>query len=300
MLEQLKRHYKEAIVINQHPNTPDDYEWFYTKEGEQIGILKSELTEKEKQLLSIFLTPLTFQKRPLTKEEQAWHRFFVQGDDSELHLLANHTPYYRFIQFQTKQTIVDRDHFREAVEGLFQESVLLIWEQDHRGIIIEKKRDETEQLLPFTDMIDALSSDFYMTLHIFIGQTHPYDASLSERFRTEKYYFELANTYIRTKTVYTVSDILPLALICDHPKQQMIRHSLSFLTKVDDDLLETVKVFLECDLNVSLAAKKLYMHRNSLQYRIEKFIEKTGIDIRHFKGAAAMYLAILLNEYTKH
>jgi DNA-binding PucR family transcriptional regulator len=42
------------------------------------------------------------------------------------------------------------------------------------------------------------------------------------------------------------------------------------------------------------------MHRNSLQYRIDKFIEKTGIDIKHFKGAVAVYLAILLQQYADH
>ncbi|MBY6268509.1 helix-turn-helix domain-containing protein, partial [Parageobacillus thermoglucosidasius] len=61
-----------------------------------------------------------------------------------------------------------------------------------------------------------------------------------------------------------------------------------------------IKTFFQCDLNVSLAAKKLYMHRNSLQYRIDKFIEKTGMDIKHFQGAVAVYLAMLIQEYTNH
>jgi DNA-binding PucR family transcriptional regulator len=65
------------------------------------------------------------------------------------------------------------------------------------------------------------------------------------------------------------------------------------LVKDDGDLLETIKVYLECNLNVSLAAKKLYMHRNSLQYRIEKFIDRTHLDIKHFTGAVSAYLAIL-------
>ncbi|MCL6586840.1 MAG: helix-turn-helix domain-containing protein [Anoxybacillus sp.] len=296
MLEQLKRLFKEAIVHEQ-PANASDYEWFSTKEGEKIGILKSALTEKEKQLLSIFLTPLSLPTRPLTKTESAWQRFVCQADDSELRLLSNHSPYYRFIQFQTNQPSIDHEHFYEAVEGLFQENVLLIWEQATSGVIIEKKQTEASSPLPFTDLIDTLASDFYMTWHVFIGQTHPYDEHLLERFRMEKYFFELANTYIRTKTVYTIADVLPLALINGHPNALPIHLSLSCLTKIDDELLETVKVFLECNLNASLAAKKLYMHRNSLQYRIEKFIEKTGIDIRHFQGATATYLAILLNDY---
>lgn len=299
MLEQLKVHFKDALLINEQTEKMNDYEWFYTKQGDQIGILKTVLTEREKQLLSIFFVPMAHHHRLFTKEELAWYRFFVQGDYTQLRLLSNHAPYYRFIQFQTNQSTVDKDHFHEAVEGLFQEKVIIIWEQEHRGIIVEKKQEETEHRLPFIEMIDALSSDFYITLHVFIGQTHSYDADLYRRFCLEKQYFELAQTYIPTQTVYTIEDVLPIIFIHHHPELETIQHSLSFMKTIDNDLLETVKVFLQCNLNVSLAAKKLYMHRNSLQYRIDKFIEKTGIDIKHFKGAAAMYLAILINEYTK-
>lgn len=65
-----------------------------------------------------------------------------------------------------------------------------------------------------------------------------------------------------------------------------------FLTEslTDTELVQTLKVYFECNLNVSLTAKKLYMHRNSVQYRIDKFIEKTGLDVKHFHEAAAVSL----------
>jgi DNA-binding PucR family transcriptional regulator len=47
------------------------------------------------------------------------------------------------------------------------------------------------------------------------------------------------------------------------------------------------------NLNVSEAAKKLYIHRNSMQYRLEKFSERTGLDIRKFDDAVNIHLAIL-------
>ena len=53
----------------------------------------------------------------------------------------------------------------------------------------------------------------------------------------------------------------------------------------------TIKVFLENNLNASLTAKKLYIHRNTLQYRIDKFIDKTGIQLKDFYGAFTVFLA---------
>jgi DNA-binding PucR family transcriptional regulator len=52
-------------------------------------------------------------------------------------------------------------------------------------------------------------------------------------------------------------------------------------------------------MNVSLAAKKLYLHRNTLQYRVDKFIEKTGIDIKHFGNAVSIYLALMIDGLKK-
>lgn len=61
----------------------------------------------------------------------------------------------------------------------------------------------------------------------------------------------------------------------------------------DNEFITMMEVFFKSNLNVSVAAKKLYMHRNSLQYRIDKFYEKTGIDVRIFHQALTVYLAIL-------
>ncbi|KXG10052.1 Leucine-rich protein [Anoxybacillus sp. P3H1B] len=299
MLEQLKAHFKDALLINEQTEQMDKYEWFYTKQGDRIGILKKALTEREKQLLSIFFIPMLQNQQLLTKEEFAWHCFVIQGDDTPLRLLDNHSPYYRFIHFQTKQIAIDQADFHEAVAGLLDETFMIIWENEYEGVIIEKRFSQVEEHLPFLEMIDTLSSDFYVTLHVFIGQTHPNNHELYRHFHLEKQYFNWAKAYIQTQTVYTIEDILPIALIHHHPDSETIQHLRSIVHSIDDELLETIKVFFQCDLNVSSAAKKLYMHRNSLQYRIDKFIEKTGIDIKHFKGAVAVYLAILATESIK-
>lgn len=54
----------------------------------------------------------------------------------------------------------------------------------------------------------------------------------------------------------------------------------------DRDVYRTLMTYMQCNLNASQAAKALYVHRNSLQYRIDKFIERTGLDIRHFQEAS--------------
>ncbi len=57
----------------------------------------------------------------------------------------------------------------------------------------------------------------------------------------------------------------------------------------DQEMLNVVKVFLENNSNTSLAATKLYLHRNTLINKIDKFINITGYDIKTFSDAFVVY-----------
>lgn len=66
------------------------------------------------------------------------------------------------------------------------------------------------------------------------------------------------------------------------------------LSALGAELEQTVMTFVQCDLNVSEAARQLYLHRNSLIYRIERIRELTGFDIRRFDHAATVWSALLM------
>ncbi|MDE6356810.1 MAG: helix-turn-helix domain-containing protein [Clostridia bacterium] len=53
----------------------------------------------------------------------------------------------------------------------------------------------------------------------------------------------------------------------------------------DESMMTTAETFLACGLNVSLAARRLYMHRNTLIYRLNALKRKTGLDLRNFDMA---------------
>jgi len=59
---------------------------------------------------------------------------------------------------------------------------------------------------------------------------------------------------------------------------------------VGTETVDTAVGFIRADQNASRASKRMYMHRNTLNYRLDQFTAKTGIDIRSFTGALAAYL----------
>ena len=65
----------------------------------------------------------------------------------------------------------------------------------------------------------------------------------------------------------------------------------------DEDTLETINKFFENNLNVSETSRKLYVHRNTLVYRLEKIKKITGLDLREFDHAIVFKIALMVKKY---
>ena len=68
----------------------------------------------------------------------------------------------------------------------------------------------------------------------------------------------------------------------------------------DDETLVTISKFFENNLNVSETARQLYVHRNTLVYRLEKLQRSTGLDIRVFDDALTFKIALMVVSYMNY
>ncbi|MCI9302585.1 MAG: PucR family transcriptional regulator [Clostridium sp.] len=64
-------------------------------------------------------------------------------------------------------------------------------------------------------------------------------------------------------------------------------------------MIRTIEVFFKCGLNLSEAAKELYIHRNTLIYRLDKIQKITSYDIREFNNAMIFKIIFLYNKKKK-
>jgi len=67
----------------------------------------------------------------------------------------------------------------------------------------------------------------------------------------------------------------------------------------DEEMLFTIRKFLENDLNISETAKKLYINRNTLIYRLNKIQKDTGLDLRKFDDAMTFRTALMVRNHQK-
>lgn len=71
------------------------------------------------------------------------------------------------------------------------------------------------------------------------------------------------------------------------------------INELDGEIIETIKKFFENNLNVSETSRQLYVHRNTLVYRLDKIQKITGLDLRIFDQAIIFKVAMMVNKYLK-
>lgn len=282
MIQQLKTYYGEDIKINEAVFS-EDYSWFLV-EGNKVGIRKTRLHQREHQLLSSILTPIHTETIYKTEKEKSWHEALYKNNN--ISMLS-----VRFLHFFTTQSIVEREEFQDALQSMFSFTTTMIWETSQAGVLILEE-NITESVLQTA--LDTLETDFFVSLSFFVGRRYTQTAEFAYLYQWERKLFSVLSPYLSKKITY-IEQLLPYQLMISLPKEERKKYTNQLLAHISNEkeLIDSVKVFFQCNLNVSLAAKQLYLHRNTLQYRIDKFIEKTGINIKTFEGAVAVYMAFL-------
>ncbi|WP_300856903.1 helix-turn-helix domain-containing protein [uncultured Clostridium sp.] len=87
--------------------------------------------------------------------------------------------------------------------------------------------------------------------------------------------------------------------IAEKRKDERVNDFNFALSKLDNEMIRTIEVFFKCGLNLSEAAKELYIHRNTLIYRLDKIQKITSYDIREFNNAMIFKIIFLYNKKKK-
>lgn len=298
MFKKLLTHFKDSILLSNRPEKPmDQYFIFYNEaENEWIGLLKSSVSEQELQLLKSLFTLVEYEPSSAMTLPQTWYEFLLMDGPPPSQKKENNV---RLIQFYLHHHNPDPSEIETALTGFFSEEVIIFWENNHQGIVIEEKSQialTEEELIAMTG---TLESDFYVKISFFIGKRYPLTKLLPSRFREERDFFAFGLAHLNSTNIFTYERIFPAYLAYHLPEEikQKVNNEILEIFQQDPELFSTLKIFLENNLNASLTAKKLYIHRNTLQYRIDKFTEKTGLSLKDFYGAFTVFLACLLFDY---
>ena len=146
-------------------------------------------------------------------------------------------------------------------------------------------------------IFNVLNSKFSGRVSIGVGQFYPGLSGLRKSFEDANIALKLGEKVVGSGNVYHILDVamfVGLLTNVESTRKNELAFQVLYKLLQDDDLLKTVRVFLENGMNLTEAAKKLHLHRNTLIYRLGKVKSLIGLDPSKFNDALQLKLGLMM------
>jgi carbohydrate diacid regulator len=196
--------------------------------------------------------------------------------------------------FDTVQSLFP-DRTKDFVINVSETDIALIKEV-HPGV---DARD-LEKLA--RSIADAVSMEYYSQPTIGIGSSVMTIQDLAASYKEAQVSLEVGKVFDTEKKIISYDYLGIARLIYQLPKRLcgMFLHEVfkrGTIDSLDQETLFTIQKFFENNLNVSETSRKLFVHRNTLVYRLEKIKKLTGLDLREFDDAIVFKVALMVKKY---
>ena len=195
----------------------------------------------------------------------------------------------------------------DVLSGMFpdkmQDFVLSINESDVAVIKQVAPGTTSEELEKTAAAIEsALKTELRLKTVIGIGTLSEHLRELADSYKEAQTAIEVGKVFDTEKTIMHYENLgigrliyqLPTTLCEIFLSEVFKKNSIDSL---DQETLFTINKFFENNLNVSETARKLFVHRNTLVYRLEKIKKITGLDLRQFDHAIVFKVALMVRKY---
>ncbi len=198
----------------------------------------------------------------------------------------------------------------ETVRGLFSGKTKdFITAVDEKNIILVKelKPNETYDDMNKTAKIilDMLNTEAMTKVHVAFGTIVNEIKDVSRSYKEAKMALDVGKIFYSDRNVMAYSNLgigrliyqLPMPLCKMFIKEIFDGKSPD---EFDEETLTTINKFFENNLNVSETSRQLYIHRNTLVYRLDKLQKSTNLDLRVFEDAITFKIALMVVKYMKY
>ena len=187
----------------------------------------------------------------------------------------------------------DRQH--DFVININESDIVVIrggsGEDDHELIMKSAREIET-----------ALQEELGVKCIIGVSTEANHLRELADRYKEAQVAIEVGRVFDSDKNIIKYESLglgriiyqLPTTL-CEMFLNEVFKKSP--IETLDEDTIDTINRFFENNLNVSETSRKLYVHRNTLVYRLEKIKKITGLDLREFDHAIVFKVAMMVKQY---
>lgn len=198
----------------------------------------------------------------------------------------------------------------ETVRSIFSTKTKdFITAVDEKNIILVKevKQNETYDDMEKTAgmIVDMLNTEVMTQVHVAYGTVVNEIKEVSRSYKEAKMALDVGKIFYENRNIIAYSNLGIGRLIYQLPIplcKMFIREIFDGRSpdEFDEETLTTINKFFENSLNVSETSRQLYIHRNTLVYRLDKLQKSTGLDLRIFEDAITFKIALMVVKYMKY
>ena len=211
------------------------------------------------------------------------------------------------IETSHEKDSVALDNVRNLLGGKSRDFVTAV---DEKNIIVVKEladkdgsRELEKMAKEMMEILRAESEDY--KIHIAYGTVVNDIKEVSKSYKEAKLALDVGKIFFDEKDIVAYSTLgigrliyqLPIPLCKMFIKEIFEGKSPD---EFDEETLTTINKFFENSLNVSETSRQLYIHRNTLVYRLDKLQKSTGLDLRVFEDAITFKIALMVVKYMKY
>lgn len=224
----------------------------------------------------------------------------------KLHIETNMKRVVFLIETQHEKDLNALETVRSLFAGKTKDFITAV---DEKNIILVKEvkngetYDELERIA--NTILDMLNTEAMTKVHVSFGTVVNEIKDVSRSYKEAKMALDVGKIFHSSQNVVAYSKLgigrliyqLPLPLCRMFIKEIFDGKSPD---EFDEETLATINKFFENSLNVSETSRQLYIHRNTLVYRLDKLQKSTGLDLRVFEDAITFKIALMVVKYMKY
>ena len=203
----------------------------------------------------------------------------------------------------------DKEELVEFVNSYNTEGDVAFLTQEERLVLIKLCNESIDDYVSCTEYAEFLVRSIYeeMGLRVKIGVGRIVESleKLNESYLQAISTVDMMEVLQEGGEVHTYKEYALIKILGELPKNKS-NYYLNFLLDAkskeileDQEIIKTADCFLENNLNASETSRKMYLHRNTLNYRLDKIEKATGLNIRKFPDALTYRIITILAKLTR-
>lgn len=230
-----------------------------------------------------------------------------QIDEADIHMAPHRLPMDEGLSGALLLLFFEKPHSSMEVSilsNIYNAAVCDVVPMDEHNIVLIRtlESQEAEILSSMAEEVLAIiQTEALQNVCIAYDTVSPEPEALPGAYRNASLAMKIGRTFYADRNIYAFRELGLGSLLYQLPRDACISYLERSLPGVDlrtldAETLNMIRTFFACDLNIAESARSLYMHRNTLVYRLDTLKKQTGLDIRKFDDAIRCQIALLLWE----